>query len=210
MHFSDRKDAGRRLAEMLGKFKDKDALVYALPRGGVVLGYLIAKAIGAPLDIIITRKIGHPQNPEYAVCAVTEDGALICNKNEKQALDSEWLNSRVEEEMIEAKRRRDVYLKSRTSLIPKGKTVVIIDDGVATGLTLRAAIRGIKQKNPKKIVVAVPVSPKDTARIIAREVDEFISLNIPQIYLGSVGAYYDNFDQVSDQEVIELLGACKR
>jgi len=205
VHFLDRADAGRQLAEKLENYKGEDIIIYALPRGGVVLGYEVAKALGAPLGLVITRKIGHPHNPEYAVCAVTEDGALICSEDEKKNLDPAWLNSKVEEEKREAKRRRDVYLKNRAPLDPKGKTAVIVDDGVATGLTLRAAIRDIKQKNPKEIIVAVPVAPGDVADELKKEVDEFVALDIPNFYLGAVGAYYENFTQVEDEEVIDLL-----
>jgi putative phosphoribosyl transferase len=205
VHFRDRKEAGQKLAEALLNFEGRDAVIYALPRGGVVLGYEIAKALKAPLDIVITRKVGHPNNPEYAVCAVTEGGVLICNDNEKRRLDPKWLESRVKEGVKEAKRRRDTYLKNLTPINPVGKTVIIVDDGVATGLTMRAAIRDIREKNPKAVVVAIPVVPRDTARVIGREADESVALDIPRMYLGAVGAYYDKFPQVSDEEVIELL-----
>jgi len=205
VHFLDRADAGKQLAEKLENYKGEDIVIYALPRGGVVLGYEVAKALGAPLGLVITRKIGHPHNPEYAVCAVTEDGALTCNESEKRTLDPKWLSLRVEEEKKEAKRRHDVYLKNQAPLDPKGKTAVIVDDGVATGLTLRAAIRDIKQKNPKEIIVAVPVAPGDVADELKKEVDEFVALDIPSFYLGAVGAYYENFTQVEDEEVIDLL-----
>ena len=205
MRFHDRADAGRRLAEKLGDYKNKNVIVYALPRGGVVLGYEIAKALNAPLDLVIARKIGHPRNPEYAVCAVTEDGARIRNEAEERSLDPDWFEEATKREIEEAKWRREVYLKGKEPPSAEGKTAIIVDDGVATGLTLRAAIEDLKKKKPKSVVVAIPVAPQDTANNIASEVDGLVTLEIPSVYLGAVGAYYDNFSQTTDEEVIELL-----
>lgn len=206
MRFRDRRDAGRRLSEMLRSFRGEDAVVYALPRGGVVLGSEIAKELDAPLEVIIVRKVGHPQNPEYAVCAVAEDGTTLCNEEEKQRIDPQVLDELIESARMEAKRRRVAYLKDREQIDPRGRIAILVDDGVATGLTLRAAIRELKKKGPKEVVVAVPVAPSDAAQEISREADEFIALEIPRFYLGAVGAYYDEFEQVGDEEVRELLG----
>ena len=118
MRFRDRTEAGKKLAEALLKYKDADAIVYALPRGGVVVGYEIARRLGAPLDIVVTRKIGHPSNPEYAVCAVAEDGHMVCNDEERLVLDKKWLESAVERERKEAKRRRETYLAGLSPLTP--------------------------------------------------------------------------------------------
>ena len=204
MRFENRTDAGKKLAEKLQDYKGEDVIVLALPRGGVVLGYEIAKSLGAPLDLIITRKIGHPDNPEYAICAVAEDGHTLCNEVERSNINDEWFDKVVVEEQEEAKRRRKLYLKGKRKNI-KGKTVIIVDDGIATGLTLRLAIMEAKHSNPKKIIVAVPVAPKDVAGEIEKSVDGFIALQIPEVYLGAVGAYYDSFEQVTDEEVIGLL-----
>lgn len=205
MIFKDRTEAGRKLAEALKKYKGQDLVIYALPRGGVVLGYEIAKALGAPLDLVIPRKIGHPTNPEYAVCAVAEDGHMICNEAERAMLDPKWLEQAVERERQEAKRRRETYLEGRPPLSAEGKIAIIVDDGIATGLTMMLAIREIKHQKPKKIVVAIPVSPQDSAEVLKKEADELVALDIPEAYLGAVGAYYENFPQVEDAQVIRLL-----
>ena len=205
MRFENREEAGKKLAEKLERFNGEGVVVLALPRGGVVLGYEIAKHLGAPLDLIITRKIGHPTSPEYAICAVAEDGHMLCNEEERSRIDKEWFNKTVAEEQEEAERRRKLYLKGKKQNL-KGKTVIIVDDGIATGLTLRLAIEEVKHENPAKIIVAVPVSPKDVADEIEKSVDKFIALQIPEVYLGAVGAYYNSFEQVSDEEVVRLLG----
>lgn len=205
MRFKNRKEAGIELAKALEEYRGKDAVIYALPRGGVVLGYEIAKYLRAPLDLIIARKIGHPFNKEFAVCAVTEDGTLFCDENEKKDLDPEWLKEKIEEEINEAKRRRETYLTLREPIDAKGKTAIIVDDGIATGLTLKVAIQKLKSKKPKKLIVAVPVSPKDVAEEISRDVDNFVALDVPALYLGAVGAYYDDFRETTDEDVIKLL-----
>ncbi len=204
MRFKDRVDAGKQLAEKLEKYRDKEAVIYALPRGGVVLGYEIAKRLKAPLDLVITRKIGHPNNPEYAICAIAEDGHMICNEEERSRIENIWFDEKVKNEQEEAKRRRELYLQGKSENA-KGKIAIIIDDGVATGLTLRLAIKELKHKQPKRIVVAVPVAPREIASELEKEVDEFIALDIPRFYLGAVGAYYGDFIQVTDEEVIGLL-----
>ena len=204
MRFKDRAEAGQKLAEKLEKYRGKEAVIYALPRGGVVLGYEIAKHLKAPLDLVITRKIGHPNNPEYAVCAIAEDGHMICNEEERSRIESIWFDKKAKDEQEEAKRRRELYLQGRSESA-EGKIAIIVDDGVATGLTLRLAIKELKHKQPKRIVVAVPVAPGEIASELEKEVDEFVVLDIPEFYLGAVSAYYENFTQVEDEEVIDLL-----
>ncbi len=204
MRFKDREDAGKKLAEALAGYKEEDVVVYALPRGGVVLGYEIARSLGAPLDLIITRKIGYPGNEECAVCAVAEDGDIICDSSGVSMIDQEWLKEQAERERKEAVRRRQVYLKGRTPLAVEGKTAIIVDDGVATGLTIILAIRELKHRMPKKIVVAVPVASEQAAAMIRQEADELVALDVPA-YFSAVGAYYDNFPQLTDAEVIKLM-----
>jgi putative phosphoribosyl transferase len=137
----------------------------------VVLGIEVAKALNAPLDLVIPRKIGHPFHPEYAICTVTESGQLVCNETEKSNIDQTWLKLEVIKEQAEAKRRRNVYLKNKSLVSVRGKIAIIVDDGVATGLTLRAGIKDVKSKKPSKVVIAVPVCPKDTAQILRQESD---------------------------------------
>ena len=203
--FKDRKEAGQLLAQQLIQYRDKDAIIYALPRGGVVLGLEIAQALHIPLDLVIARKIGHPDNPEYAVCAVTEEGKPFCNKEERAALDPSWLEKEIKKEREEAGRRRKTYLEGQKHRSARNKIAIVVDDGVATGLTLRSALRSLRQEQPRELLVAVPVAPHGLINILRAEADGVIILKDEQEYLGAVGAYYQNFPQVSDEEVIELF-----
>jgi predicted phosphoribosyltransferase len=205
VRFQDRADAGRKLAQALKKYARQDGVVCALPRGGVVLGVEIARALDLPLDLLIARKVGHPLFPEYAIGAVTENGELVTNPGEVARVEPQWFQREVEAQRREARRRRELYLGGRAPLPVAGKTVIVVDDGVATGLTMEAAIRDVRRRAPARLVVAVPVAPSDTAAKIAREVDELVALDIPEFYLGAVGAYYEEFHQVGDDEVVALL-----
>jgi predicted phosphoribosyltransferase len=209
MRFRDRTDAGQKLAQALGKYRRQDGIVYPLPRGGVVLGVEIARALDLPLDLIIPRKIGHPYNPEYAICAVTEHGPPICNEEEIARVDPAWFRRRVEAERREARRRRELYLADREPPPVEGKVAILVDDGIATGLTMRAAIHDTRRHKPARIVVAIPVAPKDTTERLAREVDEVVALDVSDFYLGAVGAYYDDFPQLTDDEVVRLLKSAR-
>lgn len=210
MHFKTRTHAGQLLAAALTKnlatkYQGMDAVIYALPRGGVPLGYQVASALNMPLDLIIPRKIGLPSNPEYAIGAVTEAGEIICNEGAITDIDPAWLEQQKEEEIIEAKRRRECYLGDREPSVVTGKLAILVDDGIATGLTMRAAIRDVKTRHPDKIIVAIPVMPEETAKILATEVDEVIALLIDPNYQSSVGSYYQYFHQLCDDEVIRLI-----
>ncbi|MGM0368477.1 MAG: phosphoribosyltransferase [Actinomycetota bacterium] len=211
MYFKNRQEAGKLLAKKLEKYKN-NAVIYALPRGGVVLGAEVAKKLNAKLTLVITRKIGHPYQPEFAIAAVAEDGTIIGNENEIKQVEAEWLQEEIEKEKREAARRRKLYLKHSFPINTKGKTAIIIDDGIATGLTIRAAILSLKGNNPKKLIVAVPVAPESTASLIIKDADEIVALYIPpdNEYLGAVGAYYDQFGQVPDSEVIKILNSFKK
>ena len=207
--FRNRAEAGRRLAQALRDYRDQEGIVYSLPRGGVPLGVEIARSLHMPIDLVIPRKLGHPCNPEYAIGAVCENGGMVCNEWEVSQVDPSWFQEKVRSEREEARRRRERYLDGRAPLPVQGKTVILVDDGIATGLTMRAAIRDLRQRQPARIVVAVPVAPEDTAAILKQEVDELVVLDIPRLYLGAVGAYYEDFSQITDEEVIELLQLSK-
>lgn len=207
MLFKNRKDAGIQLASTLEKYKHEDVIVLALPRGGVVLGVEIANMLDAPLDILLTKKIGHPMNREYAICAITEDGDPICNSAEVKNIDPNWLAEEIKKVRNEIKRRRELFLSGRPLYAVEGKTVIIADDGIATGLTMIAAIDEIKKRHPKQLVIAIPVTPYDTAQKIKSMVDELVSLDIDAHYRGAVGAYYEDFTQVEDSEVVSLLNS---
>jgi len=205
MHFRDRTDAGKKLAQALKRHRNQDGVVYALPRGGVVLGVEVARDLGMPLDLLIPRKIGHPLQPEYAICAVVENGEMVCNQQEVARVDPQWFRREVAAERGEARRRRELYLGGREPAPVAGKTAIIVDDGIATGLTMEVAIRDARRRDPAHLIVAVPVAPPETVERLAREVDEFVVLDPSPYYLGAVGAYYDSFYQVSDEEVVALM-----
>ncbi|NLY83224.1 MAG: phosphoribosyl transferase [Acholeplasmataceae bacterium] len=209
MLFHDRYDAGKRLAEKLEAYRGQNVEVFALPRGGVPLGAEIAGSLKVPLNLIITKKIGHPHNPEYAVGAVSEMGSVVYNQDEISEISPLWLEQEIKNLREEINRRRSVYLPGRCPTDLGGKTVVIVDDGIATGYTMAAAIEDLKKTKPTKIVVAIPVVPEEIALRIAGSVDELVALRIEKFYLGAGGSYYENFSQLQDAEVIALLSSSK-
>jgi len=210
MRFTDRIDAGEKLAEKLTQYEGKDVIVYGFPRGGVVTAYEVAKRLHAPLDLILTRKIGHPFEPEYAIAAVSENGKIVENKKELQRVDHEWLDSEIKLQLEEIQRRRSAYLKDRKPLPVKGKIAILVDDGIATGLTMEAAIKDLKNRHPEKIIVAIPVIPFEVAKRLEGEVDALIALETALYFLGGIGAYYENFTQTTDQEVICLINKAQQ
>lgn len=201
--FYDRYEAGRRLAEGLKKY-EKEAVVVAIPRGGVLVGKEIAERLGCPLDLVIVRKVGHPFNPEYALCAVSETGE-ICNEIEAEEVDRKWLAEAKKEARDEAERRRKLYLGERKRQKMAGKTVILTDDGIATGMTYLMAVEEIRKMRPKRIVAALPVMPSEFEERLRKAVDEIVCLSIDKNYLGAVGAYYSNFPQVTDEEVMGMM-----
>ncbi|MDR3419432.1 MAG: phosphoribosyltransferase family protein [Nevskia sp.] len=205
MRFHDRHHAGQALAEALKPHLEGPAIVYALPRGGVPLAVEVARACSLPLDLVIPRKIGHPHQPEYAICAVTETGEPICNEDERRAVDPQWLAQRIEAERREARRRRELYSGGQARRSARGRCAILVDDGIATGLTMEAAVAEVRQDNPTRLIVAVPVAPRDTAERFAGLVDRFVAVQIPEFYAGAVGYYYEDFRQLSDRDVQEEL-----
>ena len=203
--FQNREDAGRQLAERLEQYRGTNAIVLALPRGGMVVGHEVARILGLPLDIVVTRKIGHPANPEFAICAVDEKGTLLCNEAERASVSKEWLTKEVERQRREAERRVRAYRGKEEPVGIKGKTVIIAYDGIATGLTMRLAAKAVRAEMPERIVVAVPVAPGDIVPELKREVDDLIILLPPEEFAGAVGAHYHAFEQVEDDAVIRLL-----
>jgi predicted phosphoribosyltransferase len=209
MRFRDRTEAGRLLGEALHAYRGSEGIVYALPRGGVVLGAEVALALDMPLDLLIPRKIGHPYQPEYAIGAVVESGEMVINESEVARVDPHWFREAIAAERNEARRRRELYLGGRAPASAAGKTAIIVDDGIATGLTMEVAIRDAKRHNPARTVVAVPAAPRDTVERLRPGLHDFVVLDQSPHYLGAVGAYYDYFPQVSDSEVIALIRASK-
>lgn len=202
--FDDRAEAGKILARSLEAYRE-NAVVLALPRGGVVLGYEIAKELGIPLDIVVPRKIGHPLHPEYAIGAVDEHGTRIMNEAEAASVDPVWLEAETKRQQEEAQRRVTLYRGGHAPFALKGRTVILVDDGIATGLTMQLAVRSVKAQHPQKIIVAVPVAPADALGLLAEEGAEMIVLEPPENFQGAVGAHYRRFEQVTDEEVISLL-----
>ena len=203
--FADRADAGIRLAKALKEYEGQPAVVYALPRGGVVLGAKVAHALSAPLDLILVRKIGHPEAAEYAIGAVTEDGDVVLNPAEAQSVDRSWLGNAVENQFHEAQRQRALFLQDRARIPATGQVAILVDDGLATGLTMEAAILHVRKQSPARIVVGVPVAAAETAARLQAEVDEMVALHIPAGTFRAVGSFYRNFDQVSDDDVVALM-----
>jgi putative phosphoribosyl transferase len=207
MIFKDRIDAGQKLAEALEKYKNaKDTVILALPRGGVVTGFEVAKELNLPLDIVVPRKIGAPGNPEFAIGAITETGEGIFDEEtiKTYGISKDYIENETKKEKAEAERRLKLYRGERPCLVLKDKTVILLDDGLATGLTMRAAIKTVKTHEPKKIIVAFPVGASDSIEILKREADEVVYLDAP-FFFGAVGAFYEEFGQTTDEEVIELL-----
>ncbi|MDH4330243.1 MAG: phosphoribosyltransferase [Candidatus Moranbacteria bacterium] len=207
MFFKDRLEAGQKLIPLLEQYKNNpDAIILGLPRGGVIPAAEISKTLSLPLDIIVPRKIGAPGNPEFAIGAITEDGEAVFNEGVGTIykIDEKYTKQEIEKQKKEAQRRLETYRGDRPPLSLTGKIAILVDDGVATGATMRAAIKSAEQKGAKKIIVAIPVIAKDSLQAIQGECDEIIYLDAP-IAFGAVGAFYETFPQTEDQEVIEIL-----
>lgn len=207
MLYESRQQAGQYLAEKLMHFKNgEDVVVLALPRGGVVLGAEVAHALQAPLGVVLVRKIGHPSDPEYAIGAIAENDSPIYDKYELHDIDKAWLKqAETDARQLIENRRKLYYGEGSGPPSCENKTVILVDDGIATGLTMRVAIQAIRKQKPKQIVVAVPVAPLDTTQNLQEYADQIIVLDKPENFRGSVGAHYEQFEQVDDEEVIRLL-----
>jgi predicted phosphoribosyltransferase len=205
--FKNRKEAGERLARELASLRGEKVIVFALPRGGVPVAYEIAQAIGAPLDLFFAHKIGHPYNPEYAVAAVTENGEIVGNSHELPLLGKEWLEREAAKERAKMRQKRALYLDGKKSHDPSGKVVIVVDDGIATGLTMEAALIDLKKGGAAKVILAVPVAPAATVDRLSAYADEVYVLFEPgeEEFLGSVGAYFSDFSQTTDEEVKALV-----
>lgn len=207
MIYRDRVHAGRQLAAALKEYAgDPDTIIIALPRGGVIVGAEVAKALHLTLDIVCPRKVGAPFNEEYAIGAITETGEGIISQDivRELGVSQEYLKKTIEEETKKAKWRLDHYRKNRPPRNLKGKRVIIVDDGLATGSTMRAALKTLRAEEAKEIIMAVPVAPADTLEKLEKEADKTVCLSVPPTFY-AVGQFYDFFDQTTDEEVIALL-----
>ncbi len=208
MLFQNRTDAGRRLAQALTKYKGRHPVVLALPRGGVPVAAEVAAALDAPLDLVLVRKIGVPSQPELAMGAVTdgEQPTIVRNSEviELCGIGERQFDAVCKEELAEIERRRQRYVGDRARSEVKGQVVMIVDDGIATGATTLAAIQAVRSRNPKELVLAVPVAPLDTVKKLHSEVDALVCLDTPEDF-GAIGYFYRDFRQVSDEEVVAIL-----
>ena len=206
MIFNDRVDAAEKLAKKLEWLRDEDPIILAIPRGGVIIGDVIAKALGAKLDIIVSRKVGAPYNPELAIGAVMHDGSFFPNTDIIEAMNvsKKYIEQQVASELKEINRRLMKFRGTKDYRL-EGKTVVLVDDGIATGATIFVTLQWLKRQNPKRLVVAIPVGPKDTIEKLSR-VAEVVVLDSPSFF-NAVGEYYDTFEQVDDYRVIEIMSS---
>jgi putative phosphoribosyl transferase len=208
MPFVDRTEAGRKLAKALARYKSQQPLVLALPRGGVPVAAEVAGALDAPLDLILVRKIGVPYQPELAMGAVVDGAEPVTVRNEEvirlAGVSEPEFNTIRDQQLAEIERRRKVYLGDRPHTPLAGRCIIVIDDGIATGATTRAALRATRLRKPSRLVLAVPVAPTDTLEKLRDEADEVVCLEDYENF-GAIGLFYSDFRQTSDEEVIELL-----
>lgn len=208
MLFKDRRDAGQQLAARLAFLKDQPSvIVLGIPRGGVVVAAEIARALHAPLDVFLAHKLGAPFNPELAIGALTSTGEVLLDELlvAELRLSPKEIAREVEHQRKEIGRRLDVFRKDRAPLDLKNRTVVIVDDGIATGSTMLAALRALRQQKPARLILAIPVGPPETIQRLACECDQVIVLDTPEPFW-AVGRFYMQFGQTGDEEVVELLG----
>lgn len=206
MLFEDREDAGRRLAGRLARYADERPVVFALPRGGVPVGAEVSRALDAPLEVIVSRKLGAPGQPEFGIGAVAPGGVRVLNERAVRALDigEDYLELISARESAEAARRLRLFRGDRPYPDLNGRTAILVDDGLATGVTARAALLALHRLRPRRLVLAIPVCAPQTAEMLRPETDDLIYLLAPPD-LEAVGLWYKNFDQVPDEEVIRLL-----
>lgn len=197
----DRIEAGLLLSEKLKKYQNSETIVLAVPRGGVPVGFVIAKSLHLPLDIAISKKIGHPYNKEFAIGAVSMDSMIL---DEHPNIPKEYIDTEIFRLRKLMQNKYSLYMGDRKPLDIRGKNIILVDDGIATGNTILASIEMLRKRNPAKIIVAVPVLPYDTVPVLEKNTDEFIYL-IASKYFSGVGGFYEDFNQVEDDEVIQLL-----
>jgi len=206
--YRDREDAGKHLAALLVAHREGSPVVLALPRGGVPVGYEVARSLRAPLDVVLVRKIGAPFQPELAVGAVV-NGAhsqIVVNENVVESLQipRSYVEEEAARQLEEIERRRALYLAGHERIGVEGKTAIVVDDGIATGATVRAALRATRRANPARLVLAVPVAPAETVASLREEADEVVCPYTPEPF-GAIGYFYADFAQLSDAEVVDLL-----
>jgi putative phosphoribosyl transferase len=211
MLFRDRADAGRHLLSKLGAYRDRpDVLVLGLPRGGIPVGYEVARGLGVPLDVFVVRKLGVPGQEELAMGAIATGGVRVVNRDVVDALriPPDVLDRAAAAELRELERREQSYRGERPQPRVEGRTVILVDDGLATGSTMRAAVAALRQQGPARLVVAVPVAAPPTCAELRREVEEVVCFATPEPFM-AVGRFYDDFSQTTDEEVTALLASAR-
>jgi len=211
MLFRDRADAGRHLLSRLGAYHGRpDVVVLGLPRGGIPVGYEVARGLGAPLDVFVVRKLGVPGQEELAMGAIATGGVRVVNRDVVDALHiaPDVLDRAAAQELRELERRERSYRGDRPEPKVEGRTVILVDDGLATGSTMRAAVQALRQQRPARIVVAVPVAAFATCEELRREVDDVVCFATPEPFM-AVGRFYDDFSQTTDEEVHDLLASAR-
>jgi predicted phosphoribosyltransferase len=204
--FRDRRDAGRQLAAALRAYRGRAPVVLAIPRGGVVVGYEVARGLEAPLDIVVPRKLRAPHNPELAIGAVAHDGSVFLDAPLIASLGvgEDYIRAETAEQLDEIRRRMDAYRDGRSAPVLTDASAIVVDDGIATGSTMIAALRAVRGMAPAAVVAAIPVAPADTALRLRDEADDVICLHLPTVFY-AVGQFYVDFGQTDDDEVVELL-----
>lgn len=204
--FEDRAQAGQKLARALGRLDTKETVVLGIPRGGVVVAQYLARELNTPLDIILARKIGAPANPEFAIGAVGEDGHVYLNQEyaRRAGADEAYVEEEKKHQMAEIKRRAALFRKVHPKIPLKDRTVIVTDDGVATGATFEAALWSVRSEKPRKLIAAIPVGPEDTLRRLGKHADELVCLRMPETFY-ALSQFYLRFEQVDDQQVLDIL-----
>lgn len=204
VRFKDRAEGGRELADALKEYVGVDGVVFGLPRGGVITAREVAERLGLPLDLLIARKLGHPLNPEYAIGAVTDSGEVVLDQEEVAEISPAYLDAEVTRRLQEARERRMKYLGDRPPVPVEGKTAIVVDDGIATGYTMKAAVMALRKRNPAVVVVAAPVGPRRALSELASIADRVVVPHTPPGFY-AIGAHYDEFAPVADEEVVAAM-----
>jgi len=209
--FEDRRDAGRKLAAKLSRFRGDGCVVFGLPRGGVPVGYEISRSLGAPLDVFVSRKLGAPGQPEFGIGAVAVGGVRVLNTDviRRLGITDEYVDRITAQEVAEVERRLRYFRGGRPEPEVGGRTAILVDDGLATGVTARAALEALKLRGPGRLILAAPVCAAQTAELFESRVDELLCLASPSD-LGAIGLWYRNFDQTTDREVVQLLQEARK